>query len=59
MDLAVDGEVDEVFELLLAEAAADEPELERRLLAALGRSRASLNVKRSSPYSRTKSSPES
>ncbi len=25
-DLAVDGEVDEVFELLLAEAAADEAE---------------------------------
>ena len=35
-DLAVDGEVDEVFELLLAEAAADEAELQRRLLAALG-----------------------
>ena len=35
-DLAVDGQVDEVFELLLAEAAADEAELQRRLLAALG-----------------------
>ena len=35
-DLAVDGEVDEVFELLLAEAPADEAELQRGLLAALG-----------------------
>jgi hypothetical protein len=35
-DLAVDGEVDQVFELLLPEAPADEPELQRRLLAALG-----------------------
>ena len=35
-DLAVDGEVDEVLELLLAEAPADEAELQRRLLAALG-----------------------
>ncbi len=35
-DLAVDREVDQVFELLLAEPAADEAELQRRLLAALG-----------------------
>src|ERR1019366_6407127 len=35
-DLTVDGEIDEVFELLLPQAPADEPELERRLLAALG-----------------------
>src|SRR6185312_16333424 len=35
-DLAVDGQVDEVFELLCAEAAADEAELQGRLLAALG-----------------------
>ena len=36
MDLAVDREVDEVFELVLAQPAADEAELQRRLLAALG-----------------------
>src|SRR6202030_4336234 len=35
-DLSVDREVDEVFQLLLAEPSADEAELERRLLAALG-----------------------
>jgi hypothetical protein len=35
-DLAVDGEVDEVFELLLAEAPPDEAKLQRRLLAPLG-----------------------
>jgi len=34
-DLAVDGEVHEVFELLLAEAPADEAEPQRGLLAAL------------------------
>ena len=35
-DLAIDGEVHEVFELLLAESPADEADLDRRLLAALG-----------------------
>ena len=35
-DLSVDGQVHEVFQLVAAEAAAYEPELERRLLAALG-----------------------
>ena len=35
MDLAVDGEVHEVLELRLVEAAGHEPELERGLLAAL------------------------
>ena len=35
-DLAVDGEVDEVFQLLLFEAVAHEAELDRGLLAALG-----------------------
>jgi hypothetical protein len=35
-DLTVDGEVDEVFELAVAEAPADEADLQRRLLAALG-----------------------
>ena len=58
VDLAVDREVDEVFELILAQSPADEPESQRRLLAALGEV-TSLKVKRSSPYSRTKSSPES
>ena len=38
VDLAVDGEVDEVLELVLVEAAADEAELQRGLLAALARS---------------------
>ena len=36
LDLAVDGEVHEVLELVRLEASADEPELERGLLAALG-----------------------
>jgi hypothetical protein len=36
LDVAVDGEVDEVFELVLAQAPADEAELQRGLLAALG-----------------------
>ena len=36
LDLAVDGEVDEVLELGLVEASGDEAELQRRLLAALG-----------------------
>jgi hypothetical protein len=36
VDLAVDGEVDEVLELGLVEAAGDEAELQRGLLAALG-----------------------
>ena len=36
VDLAVDREVDEVFELILAQPSADEAELQRRLLAALG-----------------------
>ena len=34
-DLAVHGEVDEVLELSIVEAAADEAEADRRLLAAL------------------------
>jgi len=34
--LPVNGQIDEVFELLLAEAAAHEAHLDRRLLAALG-----------------------
>ena len=36
VDLAVDREVDEVLELVLGQPAADEPELQRGLLAALG-----------------------
>src|SRR6185369_7060140 len=36
LDLAVDGEVHEVLELRVVEPAADEPELQRGLLAALG-----------------------
>ena len=35
-DLAIDGEVDEIFELLFAQTPADEAELDRSLLAALG-----------------------
>src|SRR3954447_1483508 len=36
LDLAVDGEVDQILQLLLLEAAADEAQFEGRLLAALG-----------------------
>ena len=36
MDLAVDRQVDEVFELVCAQTPADEAEPQRRLLAALG-----------------------
>jgi hypothetical protein len=36
VDLAVDGQVDEVLQLGLVEPAGDEAELQRRLLAALG-----------------------
>ncbi len=34
LDVAVDGEVDQILELVLAEASADEAKLEGRLLAA-------------------------
>ena len=35
-DLAVDRQIDEVFQLVLPEPAAHEPKLQGRLLAALG-----------------------
>ena len=57
-DLAVDGEVDEVFELLLPSRPPTKPSFSAACSQRCEKS-ASLNVKRSSPYSRTKSSPES